>query len=63
MAQSYSDPAARALLAAGLCPECSALPEGHSSDPRFWTRPAGCGLLPQGVTDRIAQYQAEEAAK
>ena len=63
IAQSYRDPLARALLAAGLCPECSALPEGHSGDPRFWMRPGGCDLRPDGVTSRIAQYRAEVATK
>lgn len=60
MAQRYADPAARARMRNGLCPECGKYPEQHSDDPRFWV-PRNCDLLPQGVRDRIEQYEIEES--
>ena len=58
-AQRYTSPVARERMAAGTCPECGESAEAHSGDPRFWI-PRACSLLPHGVTERIAQYQADQ---
>ena len=58
MAQRYADPVARERMAGDCCPECGEAASAHLNDPRFWL-PRNCGLLPVGVRDRIAQYQAD----
>ncbi len=62
MAQRYTSPASRERMAAGTCPECGKPAEAHSGDPRFWI-PRACDLLPHGVTERIGQYQADQAGE
>ena len=59
-AQRYTSPVACERMAAGNCPECGEPAEAHINDPRFWI-PRQCDLLPHGVTERIAQYQADQA--
>lgn len=58
MAQRYPAGPAHERMAHGLCPECGGLPREHSEDTRFWI-PRNCDLLPTGVSDRIAQYEAD----
>lgn len=58
MSQRYAQPVPRERMSHGLCPECGGPVATHSSDLRFWV-PRSCDLTPQGVTDRIAQYESE----
>lgn len=59
MAQRYTDPTALERLAAGLCPECGGKADQHAPFREFWLRPPGCDLRPDGVLDRIAQWNAD----
>jgi uncharacterized Zn finger protein (UPF0148 family) len=56
-AQRYTDPVARQRMAAGRCPECGREMFEHTG----WGGPAGCSLTDNGVAERIAQYQADQA--
>lgn len=56
-AQRYTSPVARECMAAGNCPECGEPPSAHTG----WGGPHGCTLTDNGVADRIAQYQADQA--
>lgn len=59
MAQRYTHPVALSRMAIGMCPECGELPDEHSQVREFWLR-SGCDLLPDGVTERINQYRADQ---
>ena len=59
MGQRYAPGVAHDRMSVGGCPECAATPESHNPDPRFWV-PRHCDLRPDGVHDRIAQYEADK---
>ena len=59
MSQRYTHPTAQERMARDLCPECGQPAWDHTNEVRFWV-PRACDLLPQGVTDRIAQYRADQ---
>lgn len=61
MTQRYHHPDALDNMAHDRCPECGEFPEMHLDDVSFWL-PRKCDLLPGGVRDRIAQFNADEAA-
>lgn len=59
MAQRYTDPTALERMADNLCPECGMPGSSHSTSSLFWER-YGCSLRPDGVADRIAQYEEDQ---
>lgn len=63
MSQRYHTAGALGAMSQGLCPECAGTPEAHSNDNRFWIHPRSCSLTFSGVTDRIAQFEEDEAAR
>lgn len=60
MAQRYTNPLCLVRMAEGKCPECCRRPAAHLSITSPWV-PRLCDLRPDGVTDRIAQYQRDVA--
>lgn len=64
MAQRYMPGLAHERMALGLCPECGARPEDHDASPYFWERNMdGCDLLPEGVRERISQYEEDQGER
>jgi hypothetical protein len=56
MSQRYAHPYALSRMADGRCPECGFEPFRHDG----WGGPAGCTLTDAGVSQRVAQYRADQ---
>lgn len=61
MTQLYNDPASRARMGAGKCPECGEDPNQHLDSADFWI-PRRCDLTRPGVLDRIGAFEATSSA-
>lgn len=59
MSQRYRDPLSHERMSANTCPECGSSAEHHNPSREFWV-PRECSLTPEGVRDRITQWEEDQ---